>query len=449
MQLEAIQKKATELDLPKLKEEHVFEDRGVSGGKFKERKGLLALLEELKQPSARRGTLIVYRFNRLSRDTHIMMDILDVLEKNEIKLISVMEQLPSNGSSAQTKMMINIYSLVATFEREIASENKLLGLEQKRLRGAPLVNKPPFGYGYTKEKLIVNESELPIVRKIFDLYLTGEVGYEKIANHLNGEGYKYRGRQFKVSDIHYVLSNKTYYGMFKGGKKNQEYRGHHETVITKEEFDKVQELREEQQIVKKYHRKNWLQKKISCPICGWNLTPKTVKNKWGKYPYYFCANPECVERDVNADEVEESVKNEIVKFITKNPTIDQVLAEIKRTKRKEEVKIKDKKRYIKRTREKLFNDFEAGEIDVGELKQKLDELNKKLKRLPKINKLISKKEYLQALLEQQTSIKGGRVKDDFYFNLVVRVKLDEDYSLNEIYLKDLNLNIMEQEELVL
>lgn len=90
MQLAAIKEKAADLQLPELQESQVFVDRGVSGAKFKERQGLQELLQVLGEPSFG-STLLVYRFDRLSRDINVMLEILGVLESNEIKLISVME----------------------------------------------------------------------------------------------------------------------------------------------------------------------------------------------------------------------------------------------------------------------------------------------------------------------------------------------------------------------
>src|SRR5699024_6621780 len=211
----------------------------------------------------------------------------------------------------------------------------------------------------------------------------------------------------------------------------------------------VQELRKRHHIHKKNFRKNWLQKKIACPVCGQNLTPKTVQNQWGKYSYYFCAKPTCVERDLDAEELEQNVKNEIIKFITKSSNIDYTLEELYILKNAEENQIHRSERKIKRDRKRIFKEFEEGQLTTDEFTKQLSLLKDKLNISHEVNRNIMKKEYLEALLEQQTSIKEGRVKDSFYFNLVELVELDEDYQLDEIYLKSLDMNIMKQEELVL
>lgn len=115
----------------------------------------------------------------------------------------------------------------------------------------------------------------------------------------------------------------------------------------------------------------------------------------------------------------------------------------------EENQIHRSERKIKRDRKRIFKEFEEGQLTTDEFTKQLSLLKDKLTISPEVNRNIMKKEYLEALLGQQTSIKEGRVKDSFYFNLVELVELDEHYQLDEIYLKSLDMNILKQEELVL
>src|SRR3546814_21051642 len=69
--------------------------------------------------------------------------------------------------------------------------------------------RPPLGYqtiiferrrDRAKKKLAIDDSEAPLVRKIFDLYLSGDgeagpMGVKKIASWLNARGYSYRGKR--------------------------------------------------------------------------------------------------------------------------------------------------------------------------------------------------------------------------------------------------------------
>ena len=110
MQLAAIKEKAADLQLPDLQESQIFEDRGISGAKLEERKGLQELLTILQEPSSRYSTLMVYRFDRLSRDVGIMLKIMEVLENNEIRLISVMESSLNSDNIPMQKMLVHVHA---------------------------------------------------------------------------------------------------------------------------------------------------------------------------------------------------------------------------------------------------------------------------------------------------------------------------------------------------
>ena len=131
------------------------------------------------------------------------------------------------------------------------------------------------------------EPELAVVRKIYDLYLTGRFGYKKICNQLNQAGMTFKGRQFLETDIYRILSNKTYFGILKGGNVGGEYEGSHVKVVTKAEYQKVQTIRSGRHATKKSTRTYWLRRKIVCPKCGKILTPRRVTNNKRYYYYYY------------------------------------------------------------------------------------------------------------------------------------------------------------------
>ena len=449
MQQAAIKEKAAELHLPEVHESHVFADRGVSGVKFKERKGLQELLQVLREPSSLGSTLLVYRFDRLSRDINIMLEILGVLERNEIKLISVMESSLNSDSIPMQKMLVQVHALVAQFERDMIIENVNLGLAQKRREGKPLSPKVPFGYRFSPAKLVPVEAELKIVRYIYDLYLTGKCGYEKIAKQLTEKNVFFKERPFVPTDIHRILSNKTYYGVFNGGEVGGEYRGSHATVVSEAEYATVQKIRRRKQVAKVSTRKNWLRQKLTCPCCHQKLTPKMKRNNKTEYHYYYCANPQCKERVVNADAVEKEVKKAVVQFLLQSPVLEQTVSEIESRQCEEFAESRREKLQQERTKERLLLQFEEGRISPEQFSQAfsaLSQVSNATNRRPKVT--VGRKD-LEALLKQKNQIKKQTLPEKFYFDLVERVNMDRKYRIKGIYLKNLNLNIIEQEEIKL
>lgn len=449
MQQNAIRKKLEELELPQPPPENIYEDRGISGATLDRRGGLQLLLKKLSSEGAKHSTLIVYRFNRLSRDSSIMIKILEVLSENEIELISVMEPLPRGDKVSLQTMMVNVYGIIAQFERDMTIENVKSGLGRKRSGGMPLTSSVPYGYRYSEERLIPVKEELKIIRFIYDLYLTEKFGYKKICNKLSEKGYQYRGRRFLKTDIYRFLKNKTYFGIFKGGTVGGEYWGKHLTVVSEEEYNRVQEIRSSRRISKKSNRNNWLRKKIICPLCNNNFTPRRMKTKWGIFDYYYCANSLCKERTINADQTEEKVLATIIQFITKSSILDSTLEELNKKHLEMDKEAKLARRQLSYSRERLFIQFEQGEILHDEFIRTMNKFNATEGKLTATKKDLFEKDFIEGILKSQRDIKGKKLSIEFYSALVQRVELETDYSIKAIYLKDLPFNIMKQEELVL
>lgn len=447
MQMETIHAKLDDLGLTHPLDTNVFEDRGISGAN-PERPGLLALLERLRDPQVSGSTLIVYRFNRLSRDTNIMLNILDVLEENDIELISVMEPLPSNNRILQ-KTFIRLYGVVAAFERDVISENIMLVMDKKRSEGKPLSSNTPYGYRYSRDKLLAEESEISVVRYIYDLYLTGDYGYEKISKRLNREGFRVKDRLFTETDIYRILDNRTYCGFLKGGSRGLEYEANHHVVITEEEYEVVQKIKQQRHVKKKSSRQYRLRKKIPCPLCGQHLSPRVVRLRNRSYSYYSCAKPSCKERVVSADKIERQVKKAVILFILRGTVIDRTIDELQTLLSEKQQKNRSNKRQHQRARENLFSQFEKNQITAEKFKKALHALSGNKKRSSNTKKYTLEKVMLEELVSQRSNIEKDKLRDTFYFDLVEKVYLSEDLEIEKIYLKSLDVNILEQEEIVL
>src|SRR5699024_12472749 len=58
----------------------------------------------------------------------------------------------------------------------------------------------------------INEEEAIIIRKIFDMYISGH-GYKAISNHLNKQAFKTnKNNPFSISAVKTILSNPVYAG---------------------------------------------------------------------------------------------------------------------------------------------------------------------------------------------------------------------------------------------
>ena len=173
------------------------------------------------------------------------------------------------------------------------------------------------------------------------------------------------------------------------------------------------------------------------------------RNNKIEYHYYYCANPQCKERVVNADAVEKEVKKAVIQFLLQSPVLEQTVSEIESRQCEEFAESRREKLQQERTKERLLLQFEEGRISPEQFSQAfsaLSQVSNATNRRPKVT--VGRKD-LEALLKQKNQIKKQTLPEKFYFDLVERVNMDRKYRIKGIYLKNLNLNIIEQEEIKL
>ena len=177
-------------------------DFGISGSEF-DRKGLNEIKDGIVNKSF--SQLIIYSISRLGRSMIETINLLNELTDNGINVISLKENLDLSTPSG--KMISQIFSVLAEYElnslRKIVSDNL-----QSKKRNAIKYTKSVYGFDFHNKKMVVNEKEQKLIRKMFKMYESGS-GYTEIANHLNKQGHTIKnGNQFSRSYVRNILQNK-------------------------------------------------------------------------------------------------------------------------------------------------------------------------------------------------------------------------------------------------
>ena len=110
--------------------EFIYEDR--ASGKKDSRPGLDACLKALREGD----TLAVWKLDRLGRDLHHLVSVVQELTERGIGL----RVLAGQGAQIDTatpagRLVFGIFAALAEFERELIRERTLAGLEAARARG--------------------------------------------------------------------------------------------------------------------------------------------------------------------------------------------------------------------------------------------------------------------------------------------------------------------------
>jgi site-specific DNA recombinase len=169
-------------------EDRIYIDEAVSGV-GSDRSAFQQLLGMAFSAERDFDTLLVDDTSRLSRS---QPEVMSTVEK--LRFLGVRVVFPSQGidtNSEQADLQITVHGLVDSLYVKELGKKTHRGLESRAIRG---LHTGGACYGYTAVKegdsgakrLVINESEARIVRRIFDMFASG-LSLQKVAQILNSE----------------------------------------------------------------------------------------------------------------------------------------------------------------------------------------------------------------------------------------------------------------------
>lgn len=185
-------------------------DRGVSG-KTVNRPSFQKMLEVIASGDCNFNSVIVHKMDRFSRNSGDAIKYKDILHDYGIELVSTVEQIKDD---AQGRLVYGIMSTINQFYVDNLSTEVMKGLRENAYKCKWNGGKPPLGYNVENGKLVINESEAIIIRKIFEMSADG-YGYNTILRELNKCGYKTKyGKPFGKNSLYELIRNERYYGCY-------------------------------------------------------------------------------------------------------------------------------------------------------------------------------------------------------------------------------------------
>ncbi len=191
----------------------------------------------------------------------------------------------------------------------------------------------PLGYkndksGEQGSKVIhTDEEKFPIVRKMWDLMMTGEYSVSKIVGIANNEwGLRKttRGGEVKLYESHGydIFTNPFYYGEYEWD--NKVYQGKHQPMITPGEFDYVQKLLGIKAKPQTKHKDLPFRGTMRCGECGCYITTE-IKTKRIKsqniiksFIYHRCtrrkAEAHCQQKPITHEKLNEQIMEKLEKI---------------------------------------------------------------------------------------------------------------------------------------
>ena len=155
-------------------------------GKNTDRPGLKKLLFDAKD-----GKFQILLFTRLDRLGRNLRDILNTLHEISnsygVEFFCI-EQPQVNGTGPNSKLMLNILSAFAEFERDLIKGRTKSGRLAVWKSGAKTIGSLPFGYVRSNKEINVQEEKVEIYNQIVTLYLDQGYSLRDIANKLKNDG---------------------------------------------------------------------------------------------------------------------------------------------------------------------------------------------------------------------------------------------------------------------
>ena len=297
-----------------------YTDDGYSGANF-QRPGFQAMLADIE--AGKVGTVIVKDMSRLGRNyLQVGMYTEMVFPQKGVRFIAINDGVDSAQGENDFAPLRNIFNewLVRDTSKKIKAVKRSKGMS-----GKPITSKPVYGYLMDEdENFIIDEEAAPVVRQIYSLCLAGN-GPTKIARMLTEQQiptpgtleYRRTGStrryhpgyecKWATNTVVHLLENREYTGClvnFKTEKpsyklkhsienppeKQAVFENHHEPIIDRETWERVQELRKQRKRPNRYDEVGLFSGILFCADCGSVMYQQRYQTDKRKQDCYICGS---------------------------------------------------------------------------------------------------------------------------------------------------------------
>ena len=433
--------------------ERIFFDK-ASGGNS-ERTGFSLMKESITTKAV--DFLYVWRLDRISRNVSDLLDLYDFCSQYGVTIVSIADPITATGDSL-ARFQISVVGSVAQLQRELIAENQRIGLRRKHDLGLHLTARVPFGYRYiSTDKIVIQEEEAEIVRRVYELYLGG-IGYKRICSIFAAEGVMVRGNPFRVHNVRNILTNAFYSGYI-----DNEFgitKAIHPSIVTRKMQDDVRKIQQSRHVKKKDFRRHVLTGKIRCPHCGKNLSihivgPSRKGRRYNKLYYYICpsnsANGKlsCEGIHLRAEQIEVQAVTAVREFLNDKERLRQIQNQLNKKIAKVRELKDERTDNIESRKQAALVLFERGKLSAKQLTDELNRLNlyKADDDADQSKDEMPDRVHLKELTQRIVSL--GIVQQmptvqqyQFFQEVIDRIEIDNQKRVLGIYLKGWKTNIL-------
>ena len=274
----------------------IYADEGITGTSLDKRDEFKRMLTDCRAGKIQR--VLVKSVSRFARNTLELIET--TRELKDLGVVVVFEEQGIDTAQMLGEMQLTLLAMAAQEESTSISKKMRWSIQKRMDAGTYLGNTAPYGYRLEDGQLKIEETEATVVRRIFEMRLSG-MGQVAITQELNRKRIQPRdGKPWTVYRVRYILSNERYIGdsLFQKkyiadplshksvrnhGERDQYYiHDTHEAIISRENFQKVQESFQSRTSPQK-KKPHLFVHRIQCPQCGchYRYIRSSGKSYWG------------------------------------------------------------------------------------------------------------------------------------------------------------------------
>jgi len=282
---------------------------------------MISLLEKGKAEG-----ILAWHPDRLARNSLDGGKIIYLIDKGVINDLKFPTYRFDN--TAQGKFMLSIAFGQSKYYIDNLSENIKRGIRQK-VRNGVYPSMAPVGYlnDPITRSIIIDRDKAPLVRKIFELYSTGEYTLTRLKDTISSLGFTTRNNKLiGESKLFLILTNPFYYGMFKYW--GESFEATHEPIITKKLFEKCQGVLKKRGKPRYSKRAFVFRGLMKCGECGRMITAEIHK----EFTYYRCTkrNTICSQKYIREEDLTKQIRGIFQKVSLCDDWTSEILKELEK-----------------------------------------------------------------------------------------------------------------------
>ena len=274
----------------------VFREEGVSA-KMMQREEFMAALEYLRKQKGKIAYFVMYKVDRISRNTEDQLPIMGALRQAGVILKSATENIDETASGV---LMRNLLWSFADYDNKVRAERCRMG-SVARFREGYWVSVAPPGYKMVRDEktkrsnLVIDPERASHIKWMFEQRALGE-SFGAIARGMNNRGFRSKtGKTIKESFVERIMKKTEYFGLMKSF--GEEVEGKYEPIISKELWYRAQAAGEDTTRANitraPLNKKFPLRRFVYCSACRMNLTGSAPMGRSRRYEYYHHHSKGC------------------------------------------------------------------------------------------------------------------------------------------------------------